>query len=85
VGLGWDAHRTAELDERQHAARRPAQAARMTTMAGMALGFERLSAILGPCAHLHAVPVELLLTGELVAWLCPGCGRQLPAGWAAVS
>lgn len=57
----------------------------MATMAEMELGFARLSAILGPCAHPDAVPVELLLTGEVVAWLCPCCGRQLPAGWGTVA
>lgn len=30
------------------------------------------------CRHLNAEPVELLDGGELVAWLCPGCGEQLP-------
>lgn len=44
------------------------------------LGFARLTAVLGPCAHPDAVPVELA-TGEIVAWLCPACDRQLPAGW----
>lgn len=33
---------------------------------------------LKPCLHTHAVPVELHLTGELVAWLCPDCDAQLP-------
>jgi hypothetical protein len=53
----------------------------MTTVADAELGFARLGAVLGPCAHPGAVPVNLLVTGERVAWLCPGCGRQLPAGW----
>ena len=52
----------------------------MTTMADMALGFARLSAILGPCAHPGAEPVDLL-TGERVAWVCPDCDAPLPAGW----
>jgi hypothetical protein len=33
------------------------------------------------CAHRDAVPVDLLLTGERVAWLCDACGEQLPADW----
>jgi hypothetical protein len=53
----------------------------MSTMADVELGFARLGAILGPCAHEGAVPVELLVTRELVAWLCPACDAQLPAGW----
>lgn len=52
------------------------------TVAQMNAGFARLGAALGPCAHAGAVPVDLLVTGERVAWLCPGCGTQLPAGWA---
>ena len=53
----------------------------MNTMAEVELGFARLAAILGPCSHPGAVPVETL-TGELVAWLCPDCDVRLPAGWA---
>ncbi len=34
-----------------------------------------------PCAHPDAEPVDLLLTGETVAWLCPECGQELPADW----
>lgn len=33
-----------------------------------------------PCAHVAAVRVELS-TGELAAWLCPGCDQQLPPEW----
>lgn len=51
----------------------------------MAVGFARLGTTLGACAHRAAVPVDLLLTGERVAWLCPECNVQLPAGWSAVS
>jgi hypothetical protein len=36
----------------------------------------------GGCQHLDPVPVRLLLTGELVAWLCPDCLDKLPAEWA---
>lgn len=36
----------------------------------------------GYCDHPEAVPVELLVTGDLVAWLCPDCDVQLPAEWA---
>jgi hypothetical protein len=46
----------------------------------MELAGERLSAAFGPCAHVGAVPVES--DGELVAWLCPACDRQLSAGWS---
>lgn len=31
------------------------------------------------CSHPGAVPVDTL-AGERVAWLCPACDRQLPAG-----
>ena len=51
----------------------------------MELAAARLQAAFGPCAHPGAVPVDLLLTGEVVAWLCPDCGQRLPAGWAEVS
>jgi hypothetical protein len=33
-----------------------------------------------PCPHTAAVRVELS-TGELAAWLCPGCDQQLPPEW----
>jgi hypothetical protein len=54
----------------------------VSTIADLELVAARLAAILGPCAHPGAVPVESL-DGEVVAWLCPApdCGRQLPAGW----
>ncbi len=51
------------------------------TLAEMDLAVTRLAAAVGRCAHPHAVPVDLA-TGERVAWLCPGCDAQLPAGWA---
>ena len=31
------------------------------------------------CSHSNAVPVALVLTGEVVARLCPDCDEQLPA------
>jgi hypothetical protein len=31
------------------------------------------------CAHSNAVPVESVVTGELLARLCPDCDEQLPA------
>jgi hypothetical protein len=34
------------------------------------------------CPHFAAEPVDLLLTGERVAWVCPDCNAELPAGWA---
>lgn len=36
-----------------------------------------------PCRHKHVVPVTLSLTGELVAFICLDCDRQLPAEWSA--
>lgn len=39
-----------------------------------------LSALACPRAHAAAVPVDAL-TGEIVAWLCPDCDKQLPANW----
>lgn len=39
-----------------------------------------LSALSCPRAHAAAVPVDDL-TGEVVAWLCPHCDKQLPADW----
>lgn len=52
-----------------------------TSMRDMTLGMTRLAAVLGPCPHYGAVPVDLLLTGERIAWLCPDCDAQLPAAW----
>ena len=51
------------------------------SMKDVELGFARLTATLGPCAHQGAEPVDLLVTGERVAWVCPECGAELPAGW----
>ncbi|MEV0993435.1 hypothetical protein [Nonomuraea sp. NPDC050202] len=31
------------------------------------------------CDHAQAVPVESVVTGEILAALCPGCDQQLPA------
>lgn len=44
-------------------------------------------ALTGRCAHPRAVPVDLLVTGERVAWLCTDleCGTQLPLEWPAES
>jgi hypothetical protein len=53
----------------------------VTTLADLEVGFARLAALIGPCAHPATVPVETVLTGELVAWLCPGCDSQLPAAF----
>jgi hypothetical protein len=52
------------------------------TMTEFGAGMARLGAALGSCAHANAVPVDLLVTGETVAWLCPDCGAGLPAEWA---
>jgi hypothetical protein len=36
----------------------------------------------GPhCPHANAVPVESVVTGELLARLCPDCDQQLSAGY----
>lgn len=43
---------------------------------------ERILAVLGPCSHPNRIAVDLALTGETVAALCPDCDRQLPASWA---
>lgn len=40
-----------------------------------------LTALACPRAHTAAVPVDELLTGVTVAWLCPDCDKQLPADW----
>jgi hypothetical protein len=53
----------------------------MTTMADFAAGVARLSAAAAVCAHPDAEPVNLLVTGETVAWVCPDCPAELPAGW----
>jgi hypothetical protein len=42
----------------------------------------RLGVTPGPCAHPEAVPVDLPVTKERVAWLCPQCDAQLPGEWA---
>lgn len=33
----------------------------------------------GACYHRHALPVESVVDGETVAWLCRHCDEQLPA------
>lgn len=33
------------------------------------------------CDHEHAEPVDLLVTGERVGWVCPDCDEDLPADW----
>ena len=35
----------------------------------------------GTCTHLETEPVELAVTGEVVALLCKVCGDQLPANF----
>jgi hypothetical protein len=39
------------------------------------------AALVPSCAHPDAVPVDLLLTGERVAWWCEACKTQLEAGF----
>jgi len=34
-----------------------------------------------PCGHRGAVPVDLTLTGERVAWWCEACTTQLDAAF----
>lgn len=38
--------------------------------------------VLGGCPHREPVPVESIVTGEVVAALCVECDAQLPARWA---
>lgn len=45
------------------------------------LNAARSRVLLGPCAHTGAVPVDSLVTGERLAWLCVKCDAQLPAEW----
>jgi hypothetical protein len=45
------------------------------------LAAQAVRAKLASCAHSNAQPVDLLLTGERVAWICPDCNAELPAGW----
>lgn len=40
-----------------------------------------LSAAFGPCSHAARVDVDSTVTGEVLAQLCLGCGRQLPSDW----
>lgn len=51
------------------------------TMQDMQAGLPLLASAMGGCAHRNAVPVDLLVTGERVAWVCPDCPAELPAGW----
>lgn len=51
----------------------------------MELAGARMVAALGPCAHPDAVPVQLQMTDEVVAWLCPACSTQLPAEWDTIT
>ena len=44
------------------------------------LAAEATRAKAGACAHPDAEPVDLS-TGERVAWVCPDCDAELPAGW----
>ena len=41
----------------------------------------RIGAAFGPCQHEHTVPVDLVVTGEVVAALCEDCLTRLPASW----
>lgn len=40
-----------------------------------------IMAALGGCRHEFAIPVELAMTGEVVAAICPDCGIRLPVSW----
>lgn len=33
------------------------------------------------CAHPDVLPVESVIDGSVLAWLCPDCDKQLPEGW----
>ncbi|MEV2277835.1 hypothetical protein AB0I72_19845 [Nocardiopsis sp. NPDC049922] len=37
----------------------------------------------GPCRHEAAVPVDSVVTGTTLAYLCPDCGTQLPDDFGA--
>lgn len=41
-----------------------------------------MQVVLGGCPHREPVPVESIVTGEVVAALCVECDAQLPAKWA---
>ena len=82
----WDqvaeqAYRARPPDPEKLAAARAALAASPASMKDVQLGMTRLASAMGGCAHLNAVPVDLLVTGERVAWVCPDCPAELPAGW----
>jgi hypothetical protein len=76
---------SAQLEDRflRASARRAHPAILPAGGASMELAGARLAATFGPCAHPEAVPVDLPVTGETVAWLCPQCDAQLPAEWKA--
>jgi hypothetical protein len=59
----------------------PCKTSGMGSVADAAVGMARPTAALGSCAHPDAEPVNLLVTGETVAWVCPDCPAELPAGW----
>lgn len=40
-----------------------------------------MAASLSRCSHRHRVPVDLVMTGEVVAMLCADCLRELPLAW----
>lgn len=44
------------------------------------LAIARLVAVSGGCPHSEPVEVRTVI-GELVAWLCLECDKQLPAEW----
>lgn len=44
-------------------------------------GGETVAWLEDPCTHEAAVPVDSVVDGAVVAWLCPDCDAQLPAGW----
>jgi hypothetical protein len=46
------------------------------------LGEDGAAEFTPPCAHRDAVPVDLLMTGERVAWWCEKCQTQLPADFS---
>jgi hypothetical protein len=75
---------SAQLEDRflQARARRPDPVILPAGGVSMELAGARLVAAFGPCAHPEAVPVDLPVTKERVAWLCPQCDAQLPGEWA---
>ena len=44
----------------------------------------RHHALDAPCMHLEVIPVEGIVTGEIVATLCADCDEQLPEWYGQI-